>query len=131
VLCRPCQVAAGIAALEGAGLIAYAGLDVVVALRDGLTGPAAVSNLPGFFLQVLIFLILGGGMLAIARGWWMRARWARSPFVLAQLLALVVGVPIIGTGGLAGVIGIALVVLSVVGVAMVFSSSARAALDET
>lgn len=131
MLCRTCQVAAVIAALEGVGLIGYALLDVVVALREGLSGPSAVSNLPGFVLQVLIFMILGAGMLAIARGWWLRSRSARSPFVLAQLLALVVGIPIIGTGGFAGLVGIALVVLSVTGVAMVFSASARAALDET
>ena len=60
----------------------------------GLTGPPEVSNLPALVLQVVIFAALGVGLIAIARGWWLSKYGARAPFILAQILGLVVGVPL-------------------------------------
>jgi hypothetical protein len=113
------MVLAGIAAIEGAVLVGYAGYDVFQGLTVGLTGPAEVSNLPALVLQIVIFAALGVGLLAIARGWWLSKYGARAPFILAQLLGLVVGFPLAqapdsGTRA----IGVALVSAAVVGIAI-------------
>ncbi len=84
-----------VAALQGAALLVYAVVDLVVVLREGFTGPQEVSNPAAFGMQVVIFVALGAGLLAVARGWWLSRRWVRGPFVLAQLLGLVVGVPLL------------------------------------
>lgn len=84
-----------VAALEGAALIGYAVVDVIAVFRAGLTGPEEVSNAAAFGMQVLIFVALGVGLFALARGWWNARRWVRGPFILAQLLGLVVGVPLL------------------------------------
>lgn len=87
-------VLAAIAGVQGIGLIGYAVFDIVQGMTVGITGPREVSNLPALFLQIVIFAGLGVGMLAIALGW-LRSRYAaRAPFIVAQLLALVVGVPL-------------------------------------
>ena len=88
------MVLAAIAALQGIGLIGYAVFDVVQGITVGITGPREVSNLPALILQIAIFAGLGVGMLAIALGWWRVRYAARAPFIVAQLLALVVGVPL-------------------------------------
>lgn len=128
--CGTCRVAAAIAAVEGLGLVLYAVLDVLVIVREGLTGPTEVSNVPAFIVQVLIFLALGVGLLVIARGWWIPSRSARAPFVLAQLLALVVGIPLAGTGGFISAVGVSLVVLAVAGVLLALAPATTRALAE-
>ena len=112
-------VLASIAAVEGAVLLGYAVYDVIQGVRVGLSGPEEVSNLPALILQIVIFAVLGIGLMAIARGWWMRKYRARAPFILAQLLGLVVGFPLAqapdsGTRA----IGTALVVAAVAGIAV-------------
>jgi hypothetical protein len=124
-------VLAAIAAIQGLVLVAYAVYDVIQGLRFGLTGPEEVSNLPALVLQIVIFAVLGVGMLAIARGWWLSKYGARAPFILAQLLGLVVGFPLAqapdsGTRA----IGTALVVIAVVGIAAsLLPSVTRAIVD--
>lgn len=83
-----------ISALEGIFFVAYGVLIGIGVLTFGLTGPEAVSNPGGVTLEVLIFLVFGAGLLLTAAGWWKVRRWARSPFVLAQMLALVVSIPL-------------------------------------
>lgn len=100
-----------IAGLEGVALLVYAGIDIVAVLRDGLSGPAPVSNPAAIIMQVLIFVALGIGMGALARGWWRQQRWVRGPFILGQLLGLVVGVPLAQSAGWAQLAGTALVLL--------------------
>lgn len=85
---------AAISGAEGSALIGYACYDVIQAIRFGTTGPAEVSNGPALFIQILIFMVFGIGLLLVARGWLQGKRWARSPFVLAQLIALLVGFPL-------------------------------------
>jgi hypothetical protein len=124
-------VLAAIAAIQGLVLVGYAVYDVIQGLRFGLTGPEEVSNLPALVLQIVIFAVLGVGMLAIARGWWLSKYGARAPFILAQLLGLVVGFPLAqapdsGTRA----IGTALVVIAVVGIAAsLLPSVTRAIVD--
>lgn len=110
-------VLALIAAVQGVGLIGYALYDIVQGLTVGLTGPDEVSNLPGLVLQIVIFAVLGIGLVVVARGWWRAKYGARAPFIVAQLLALVVGVPLVSAPDLGTrQVGIAVVVLGVVGI---------------
>lgn len=110
-------VLALIAAVQGVGLIGYASYDIVQGLTVGLTGPDEVSNLPGLVLQIVIFAVLGIGLVVVARGWWRAKYGARAPFIVAQLLALVVGVPLVSAPDLGTrQVGIAVVVLGVVGI---------------
>ena len=110
---------AAIAAIEGAALVAYAIFDIVQGFRVGLVGPPEVSNLPGLILQIAIFAVLGVALLAIAAGWWRAKYGARAPFIVAQLLALVVGVPLFqATESGPRSVGMALIGLGVVGIAV-------------
>lgn len=103
-----------VAALEGVFFVIYALLVTAGVLRFGLTGPEAVSNTAGVTLEVIIFLFFGCGLLAVAFGWWKTKRWARAPFVLAQLLALVVSVPLMSsTGSTEKIVGAVVTVVAV------------------
>lgn len=106
-----------IAGVQGIALIGYAVYDIVQGLRLGLTGPEEVSNLPGLILQIVIFAVLGVASIAIALGWWRAKYAARAPFIVAQLLALVVGFPLAqGSGSLQFAVGVALVVVAIIGI---------------
>lgn len=101
-----------VAGLEGLALLGYAVIDIVAVIGEGLTGPEEVSNPAAFGMQVVIFVALGGGLLAVARGWWSCRRWVRGPFILAQLLGVVVGVPLLQSS--IPVAGLVIVVITVV-----------------
>ena len=111
-----------ISAIEGLFYLAYAFLVVIGISRDGLTGPSQVANASGVTLEVLIFAIFGAAMLGVSLGWFGRRRWARAPFALAQLLALVVSVPLIGaTDLLHQVIAVGVTIVALVGTFMAFT----------
>lgn len=119
---RVLRVLAAIAAIEGLALLGYAIFDAVEAVRVGITGPSEVSNATALGLQIALFAVFGAAMLWTARGWLRRAGWVRGAFVLAQLIALVVGVPLIGaSGSLERVTGIAVTALAGTGLLLVFS----------
>jgi len=104
-----------VAVVEGLALLGYAVVDIVAVIGEGLTGPEEVSNPAAFGMQVVIFVALGAGLVVVARGWWNCRRWVRGPFVLAQLLGLVVGVPLLqSTAPLAGVVIVAITMVSLV-----------------
>lgn len=88
-----------IAFVEGVFFVVNAILVTGGVIIFGLTGPESVSNPAGVTLEVIIFAAFGIGLLLVALGWWRVRSWARAPFVLAQLLALVVSVPLIGSSG--------------------------------
>jgi MFS family permease len=122
-MARPTQpllvLLAVIAAVQGIALIGYAVYDIVQGLRLGLTGPEEVSNLPGLILQIVIFAVLGGASVVIAVGWWRAKYAARAPFIVAQLLALVVGFPLAqGSGSLQSGVGVALIAVALIGIAV-------------
>ena len=105
-----------IAGTEGLGLLGYALYDVVQSIRFGATGPAEVSNGPALFIQILIFAVFGVGLLLVARGLLRAQRWSRSPLVLAQLIALLVGFPLAqNSTGPVRAVGAALLVLALAG----------------
>ena len=125
-------VLVAISVVEGAFFLGYAVYDLVGAARFGLTGPEEVSNAPALTLQVLMFVLFGAGILAAARGWWEMKRWARAPFVLAQLLVLVVAVPLLSAeGAVERSIAYLGVAMAVVGLIVTFlPSTTRALLGE-
>ncbi len=107
---------AAISGAEGLALIGYACYDVIQAIRFGTTGPAEVSNGPALFIQILIFMVFGIGLLLIARGWLQGQRWSRSPFVLAQLIALLVGFPLAqDSSGPGRAVGVSVLICALVG----------------
>ncbi len=121
-----------IAVIQGLGLIGYAVYDIVQGFTVGITGPQEVSNLPALILQIVIFAVLGVGLLFVARGWWGVKYGARAPFIVAQLLALVVGIPLasapdVGTQRA----GIALIVVGAVGLVLALAPPVTRALVET
>lgn len=125
------RVLALIAAVEGIALAGYAVFDLFGALLVGTTGPAEVSNASAMILQIAIFAIFGIGMLIVARGWVKIAGWVRGPFVLAQLIALVVGVPLIGAGeSVQQAAGIAITALAIGGLVLVFTPTVTRAFAE-
>lgn len=94
---RPFQTLAVIAFAQGVFFIAMAFTDVVSVIQQGgLIGPAAVSNPQAFTTLVVIFVLFGLTMLLVGWGWLRHARWARGPFVVMQMLTLVVSVPNVG-----------------------------------
>lgn len=117
--------------LQGAALLGYAVFDVVEAVTVGISGPAPVSNTTGLMLQILLFLVFGAGLLLVGWGWWQVRRWARAPFVLAQLIALVIGVPL-AQAAEAGVRlpGILLSAVAGIGLVLVFLPKTTRALLE-
>ena len=118
----PIIAVAAIATLEGLGLIGYAIYDLVNALQSGLTGPEEVSNVPALILLILIQVVFGVGMVLVARGWWQTRRWARSPFLVAQLLGVFVGWDLAqSAGSLEKAVGIALILVAVVGIVLIFT----------
>lgn len=128
---RPLLALAAIAALEGIGLVAYAVYEIVQAVRIGATGPADVSSGPVILMEIALFALFGAGMLWVARGWLIPRRWARAPFLLAQIFGLVIGVPLAqATGSVERVAGIALSLIAVLGIVLVFTPAVMRALEE-
>ena len=100
----------------------YAVLIVVGVARFGVSGPSEVANASGVTLEVVIFLFFGLGMLMVAGGWFSAKRWSRAPFLLAQLMALVISVPLIGaTDALQKGAAILVTLAAVVGIFLAFT----------
>lgn len=119
---RSLTALAVIAFVQGAALVFYAVFDVVEAIRVGVTGPADVSNVPAVLLLIVITAVLGLGLLWVGVGWWRGRRWARAPFVLAQLLGGLIGVELAQSeGSVERVVGIAVVLLALVGLVLSFA----------
>ncbi len=119
-----------ISALEGLGLLGYAIYDIVETLRLGVTGPEEVSNVPAVVLIIVILVLFGVGLLWVARGWWVMKRWARAPFVVAQLLGVLVGYDLAqATGGPTRTIGAALIAIAAVGIVLAFLPAVSRSID--
>lgn len=96
LLARLTAVVAGVQALV---LFGYAVSIAVVALTVGVQGPEEVASPTGVFVETVVFALFGLGMGLVAVGRWRRAEWSTVPFVVAQLLALTVGIPLATASG--------------------------------
>lgn len=119
-----------VAGVQGAALLAYAAFDVVEALRLGLNGPAAVSSPPALIVLVSVTAVLGLGMVWIARGWWRARRWARAPFIMAQLLVGLIGFELSQSeGGTERTVGLVMIAVASVGVVVALLPTVGRALE--
>lgn len=111
-------------------MLAYGVFDLVESLRVGVTGPGDVSNVPAVVLQIVIFAVFGAGLALIAKGWWTVQRWARAPFLLAQLLGVFIGYELAqSAGSVEHYAGIALCLLAALGIVLVFTPSVLRSLE--
>lgn len=111
----PTTAAAVIAGIEAVAVAAYA---VVIGL-SALTTPGSIAAAP---VVVITFLLFAVGIAACARGLWLRRRAARTPFGVIQLFGLVTGWTLTqGDGDTTHYAGYAVLVLSVVGIALVIN----------
>jgi len=111
--------------IAGAEALAAGVLAVVVgigALTSDLEGVVAVAT-------VVMWVVIVGALALIWFGLFRRRRAARTPFVLAQLFALVVAWPLATSDIVVETVaGVALAVAAVVGIVLGLRPAARAAL---
>ena len=106
-----------VAGLQGLALLGYALGISIIGLTSGLEGPAEVSSPAGAVVEVAAFALFGAAMVTIAIGRWRESAWSGPPFVLSQLLALAVGLPLATAADTVGVtIGFAVTASAVVGI---------------
>ena len=124
-------VLAVIALLQGAALIAYAVYDIVEAFRVGITGPVEVSNPMALVLLIVITAALGAGMVVVGLGWWRTRRWARAPFVLAQVIAALLGYELAqATGSVERAVGVVAMVIAALGLVLSFAPATGRAIGD-
>lgn len=124
-----------VCALEGVAFTGYALFVIIEVARVGITGPEPVSNSTSVSLEIVLFLFFGLGLLWVAWGMWRARRWSRAPAVLAQLIALVVGVPLVGAQGwserIAGALITTLAAVAIVGIFLPSSTRALVGPEES
>ena len=125
-------VLALIAGLQGAALIAYALFDIVEALRVGITGPEEVSNPMALLLLIALTAAFGAGMVVVAVGWWRARRWARSPFIMAQIIVALLGYELAqAVGSVERTVGIVAMVMAGLGLVLSFAPATGRAIGDT
>jgi hypothetical protein len=128
---RPLVALAVIASAEAACLTGYGLFTLVEALRLGATGPAAVSNGPAMVLEVLLFVAFGSALSVVARGWWGERHWARAPFLLAQVMAVLIGYQLAQSSATASrIAGIAMAVVAIIGIVIALTGPVTRAIEE-
>jgi hypothetical protein len=115
----PLRVAALLVALEGVVLVGSGVADALSALR----GARVAYAVPG----AVLFVVFGLGLVGAAWGLVRRRRWARAPAVVAQLLALPVGLSLARSGRT--VLGVAVLVVAGVALGLVLSPAVGRELD--
>lgn len=112
---RPLLSLTVIALVEGVALVGMGVYDALLTPAEGAS--TAVGGLPGRALQVALFLAFGAGMVLVSRAWQKALRWARAPFIVAQIIGLAVGVPLVqDSGTLERAVGIVLCVVALAGI---------------
>lgn len=113
-----------VAAVEAAGLLAYAVSIGVLALTGSTEGSAPP-------VEVAIFVILAAGIALVARGLHSRLHLAYGPFVVTQLFGLVVGGTVVAGGSLlTRVIGVVILLVALLGLALAANRDLREALAD-
>lgn len=126
----PILLTTAVGALQGLALVGYGTAIAIVAAFAGLGPNEEVSSPTGVAVQVVSLLLLGAGMAGLAWGRWQQRSWSATPFAMAQILGLAVGVPLLmapdptgmvigslvslsAVAGLVGLIATALIVVDV------------------
>ena len=118
---RPYLLLALIAALEGIALLVNGAIAVYSALTDGSYGTQGEDS-SAILIEIVIFVVFGIGLLIVAKGWFTMKRWARSPFILAQLIGLFGGGSMVFDSSASSKIpGLLLAVPALIGLVLTFS----------
>ncbi|MDP2012703.1 MAG: hypothetical protein Q8L05_00595 [Actinomycetota bacterium] len=118
---RPFLLLGALAALEGLALLAYAVIVAINAVSGSSYGVIGNST-SAMIIEISIFTVLGLGLLKVAHGWIRMSRWARGPFIMAQLIGLMAGISFIFSGASEQVVpGLVLAIPSVLGLVLSFS----------
>jgi hypothetical protein len=105
--------------------------DVVEAVRVGITGPEEVSSPPALLLLVAITAVFGIALVLVARGWWQARRWARSPFILAQIIVGLIGYELSQADGtVERTVGYVCVLIAILGLVLCFTPAVTRAIEE-
>jgi hypothetical protein len=107
----PARQAAVVAGLEAAVLVIFAAALGIASFNTRGTNTGASP-----LAEVIIYLLFALGMGLIARGLWRRSRLARTPMVLAQVFGLISAWLFLEGDGVAVLAGVAIVVVSVLGI---------------
>lgn len=114
---RVLAVAAALVAVQGVALVGVAGfLGVESAVADPVE-PA------GAWLSAALALLVGTGLLLVARGLAGGRRWARAPALVAELLCLPVSVSLVQAGQ--APVGVPVLAVNVTVVILLFSPPRR------
>lgn len=119
-----------VAGVEAAALLGYGVSIAYVALTAGIQGPVEVSSPAGVVVEVVTFLAFGAGMALVAVGRWRRQGWATIPFVVAQLLALTVGIPLATGAPDSRLLGYVITAGAVIGLVSLFLGDRDPALQD-
>ena len=112
---------------QGFALVAYGIGIAVVGLTVGLEGSTAASEPLAVTVEVITFCLFGVGLLLVAWGLYGQRGWSRLPFVVAQLLAFTVGIPLLSsTDSLGFVIGLSVTVGAAAGLVALIVGVIRA-----
>jgi hypothetical protein len=115
--------AIAIASIEALGIAGY-GISI------GLAGLANPGSVAAPLVQVVLYLLFALGIAATAWALWHRRRVARTPFVVVQLFGLVVGYTLMqGDGDAIHRLGLAVLLMGVVGIALAMSPLVGKALE--
>lgn len=118
---RPYLLLALIAALEGLALLVNGAIAVISAITGSSHGAQGADS-SAVLIEIVIFVVFGVGLLIVAKGWYSMKRWARSPFVLAQLIGLLGGASMVFDSSAASKLpGLFLAVPALIGLIVTFS----------
>lgn len=117
--------------MQGIVLLGYAVFDIVEAFRVGITGPAEVSNPMALLLVIVLTALFGAGLLWVAMGWWRGRSWARSPFVVAQIIVGLLGFEVAqSSGSVERTVGIIAISMAVLGLVLAMLPATGRALED-
>jgi hypothetical protein len=96
----------------------------------GLAGLSNPNSVAAPLIQVVLYLLFAAGIAATAWALWQQRHAARTPFIVIQLFALVVGYTLMqGDGDPIHRLGWAVLILGVVGIALAMNSHVGRALQ--
>ena len=117
----PFKLLAALAALEALALLAYAVIVMVSAVSGNKYGVLGDST-SAVIIEIAIFTVFGLGLLKVAHGWIRMSRWARGPFIMAQLIGLLAGLSFAFSGASEQLWpGLILAVPSIIGLVLSFN----------